>query len=269
MWQRVEEVVDDIRPLIRSVGIDAEVVDVLERVVTIKLSRTDEDSNPDLVRLRTFVAREIQAELDEVEDVVFEGELAPKKAPASSKPSLTATYEPPEADADTVVLTFGRAVAPPATTVYDSLEVAADRPVILALLRLDGVVSIIGRGDKLIVARASDRGWDTVLPAIDGAIAEAASSAGADAGSLRTRVEAILEKDINPAIAAHGGWIELVDVQGTELYLHMGGGCQGCAQSAATLRMGVEQQIKAAVPEVTAIHDQTDHSAGSNPYFQR
>ena len=77
MWNRVEEVVDDIRPLIRSVGVDAKVVDVIDRVVTVELSRTDEDSNPDLVRLRTFVAREIQAEMPEVREVVFEGELAP------------------------------------------------------------------------------------------------------------------------------------------------------------------------------------------------
>ena len=105
MWNRVEEVVDDIRPLIRSVGVDAKVVDVIDRVVTVELSRTDEDSNPDLVRLRTFVAREIQAEMPEVREVVFEGELAPPPPkPARSGPDMR--YDAPSAEADTVVLTF-------------------------------------------------------------------------------------------------------------------------------------------------------------------
>lgn len=264
MWDRVEEVVDDIRPLIRSVGIDAKVVDVLDRVVTLQLVRTDEDSNPDLVRLRTFVAREIQSELPDVKDVVYEGELA-APPPTPKAPAQAFTFDPPDAASDTVVLTFKQAVAPPATSVYDNLEMASERPVILAILRLEGVLSIIGRGERLIVARASDATWEDLLPAIDAAVAEAAS---ADGDSIRARVEAVLERDINPAVAAHGGFIEVLDVKGSDLYIHMGGGCQGCAQSQATLRQGVEHQIRAAVPEITAIYDTTDHAAGENPYFR-
>lgn len=265
MWQRVEEVVEDLRPLIKSVGIDAEVVDVIDNVVTVKLSRTDRDSSPDLARLRTFVAREIQAELPDVREVIYEGELAPPPAPKAG--TLAATYDPPEDDADTVVMTFERPVAPPATTVYDTLEVAADRPVILAVMRVEGVVSVIGRDVRLIVARDTGVPWSTLLPAIEGAVAGAAAGTP-DEQAIRERVEVILERDINPSVASHGGYIELLDVRGTELYIHMGGGCQGCSQSQATLRMGVEQQIKQAVPEVTAIFDTTDHAAGANPYFR-
>lgn len=265
MWNRVEEVVEDLRPLIKSVGIDAEVSDVLNNVVTITLSRVDRDSSPDLARLRTFVAREIQAEIPEIVEVAFEGELA---APPAPKPGvLAATYDPPEDDSDTVVLTFERQVAPPATTVYDNLELAADRPVVLAVMRVDGVVSVIGRDTRLIVARSAEAAWSTLLPALNEAIA-GASSGTADEQAIRERVEAILERDINPSVASHGGFIELLDVRGTELYIHMGGGCQGCSQSQATLRLGVEQQIKQAVPEVSAIFDTTDHAAGSNPYFR-
>jgi Fe/S biogenesis protein NfuA len=86
-------------------------------------------------------------------------------------------------------------------------------------------------------------------------------------GPFVDRVKAILEEQVNPAIAAHGGRIELVDVKGTEIYMEMTGGCQGCSMSRMTLRQGVERTIRQAIPEVTAIHDVTDHTAGENPYF--
>ncbi len=86
-------------------------------------------------------------------------------------------------------------------------------------------------------------------------------------GELAQRVTQVLETEINPSIAAHGGAINLVDVQGTEIFIEMAGGCQGCAMSRMTLRQGVERMVAQAVPEVTAIHDVTDHASGDNPYF--
>ena len=88
-------------------------------------------------------------------------------------------------------------------------------------------------------------------------------------GALAEKVTLILNEQVNPAIAAHGGQINLVDVRGTEVYMEMAGGCQGCAMSRMTLRQGVERMIREHVPEVTAIHDVTDHSAGTDPYFSR
>lgn len=87
-------------------------------------------------------------------------------------------------------------------------------------------------------------------------------------GALAERVSSVLESQINPAIASHGGMITLVEVDGTEIYLEMSGGCQGCAMSRMTLRQGVERMVRQAVPEVTVIHDTTDHSSGENPYFE-
>ncbi len=86
-------------------------------------------------------------------------------------------------------------------------------------------------------------------------------------GELAERVSQVLDTEINPAIAAHGGVINLVDVQGTEIFIEMAGGCQGCAMSRMTLRQGVERMVSQSVPEVTAIHDVTDHASGENPYF--
>ncbi len=89
----------------------------------------------------------------------------------------------------------------------------------------------------------------------------------APTGALAERVQSILDQQVNPSIASHGGRIDLVDVDGTEISMVMSGGCQGCAMSRMTLRQGVEKMIKQAIPEITAIHDVTDHSSGENPYF--
>jgi Fe/S biogenesis protein NfuA len=86
-------------------------------------------------------------------------------------------------------------------------------------------------------------------------------------GALAERVREVLDRQVNPGIAAHGGSIALVDVKDNEVYLEMSGGCQGCAMSRLTLRQGVERMLRQAVPEITAVHDITDHAGGSNPYF--
>jgi Fe/S biogenesis protein NfuA len=86
-------------------------------------------------------------------------------------------------------------------------------------------------------------------------------------GPLAERVQAVIDEVINPGIAAHGGFVELVDVSDDALYLRMGGGCQGCAASAATLRQGIERMVRQEVPEIQEIIDVTDHTAGVNPYY--
>ncbi|MSR35515.1 MAG: iron-sulfur cluster assembly accessory protein [Gemmatimonadetes bacterium] len=89
----------------------------------------------------------------------------------------------------------------------------------------------------------------------------------APSGPLAQRVREVLDSQVNPAIASHGGKIDLVDVRDTEIYLEMSGGCQGCAMSRMTLRQGVERMLRESVPEITAVHDVTDHAGGANPYF--
>ena len=86
-------------------------------------------------------------------------------------------------------------------------------------------------------------------------------------GDLANRVRDLLDKQVNPGIAAHGGVIKLAEVRGTEIYLEMSGGCQGCSMSRLTLRQGVERMLRQAVPEITEVHDVTDHASGASPYF--
>ncbi len=96
--------------------------------------------------------------------------------------------------------------------------------------------------------------------------AAAASPADLD-GPVAQRVLQVLNEQINPAIAAHGGRADLVAVEEPVASLHLSGGCQGCGMAAATLRDGIEAMIFEAVPEITQVVDATDHASGTNPYF--
>jgi Fe/S biogenesis protein NfuA len=86
-------------------------------------------------------------------------------------------------------------------------------------------------------------------------------------GTVDERVKQLLDEQINPALAMHGGYAELDRVEGEVAYVTMGGGCQGCAVSAMTLREGITRSIKEAVPEITDVVDITDHAMGENPYY--
>jgi Fe/S biogenesis protein NfuA len=97
--------------------------------------------------------------------------------------------------------------------------------------------------------------------------AKVAAPKGAPTGPIADRVREVLNAQVNPAIASHGGMISLVDVDNTDVFVEMSGGCQGCALSRMTLRQGVERMLREAVPELTAVHDVTDHSSGENPYL--
>lgn len=87
-------------------------------------------------------------------------------------------------------------------------------------------------------------------------------------GDVAQRVMQVLERQVNPAIASHGGRAELVAVEDGAAYLRLGGGCQGCGMATVTLSQGIEVAIRDAVPEVAQVVDVTDHAAGSNPYFE-
>jgi Fe/S biogenesis protein NfuA len=87
-------------------------------------------------------------------------------------------------------------------------------------------------------------------------------------GDVPQRVIAVLEQQINPAIASHGGHAELVAVEDNIAYLRLSGGCQGCGMASVTLSQGIEVAILDTVPEITEVIDVTDHATGSNPYYE-
>jgi len=87
-------------------------------------------------------------------------------------------------------------------------------------------------------------------------------------GPLPQRVQTVLDEQINPAIAMHGGSAELVAVEDGKAYLRLGGGCVGCGMASVTLTQGIEVAITEAIPEIDGVIDVTDHASGSNPYYE-
>jgi Fe/S biogenesis protein NfuA len=81
-------------------------------------------------------------------------------------------------------------------------------------------------------------------------------------------VQKLLDAEINPAVAEHGGFVQLLEVKDGVAFVQMGGGCQGCGSAQATLKQGVEVMIKRAIPEIKQVIDRTDHASGENPYYQ-
>jgi len=87
-------------------------------------------------------------------------------------------------------------------------------------------------------------------------------------GDVAQRILQVLEQQINPSIAAHGGRADLVAVEDGSAYLRLSGGCAGCGMAAVTLSQGIEVALRESVPEIARVIDVTDHAAGANPYYE-
>lgn len=82
------------------------------------------------------------------------------------------------------------------------------------------------------------------------------------------KIQNLIDTQLNPQIASHGGMVTLHGVDGSVAYIELGGGCVGCGMVDVTLKQGIEVAIKDAVPEIESVVDVTDHNSGSNPYYK-
>jgi len=169
--------------------------------------------------------------------------------------------------------------SPDGTIVCRNKEMAIGSPLLESLFEIDGVREILVTGNTLTIAKLNDEPWTEVGRKIGTAIRAAIKSSKPlidlnvrkklpSEEKIREIIEKLFEEDVNPSIAAHGGQVELADVEGTKVYLRLSGGCQGCSSATVTLRQGIEKAIRAALPDVTEIHDVTDHTAGANPFYK-
>ncbi|MDP6980344.1 MAG: NifU family protein [Myxococcota bacterium] len=203
--------------------------------------------------------------------------------PSEATPALEVTMSDPGPDTDTCKITLNRDLAPGRTEFFETHAEAANAPVAQRVMRVAGVHSVILKDNVMIVAKHMGADWPNLLGPIEEAIravldadeepspVDAIAAAAAGSGpeeELRARVQDIIDNEINPSVAGHGGYISLLDVKGTRVFLHMGGGCQGCGMAAQTLKHGVEVALRRQIPEISEVLDTTDHASGSNPYYQ-
>lgn len=84
---------------------------------------------------------------------------------------------------------------------------------------------------------------------------------------MMKQMEALFDEQVRPALASHGGDVEIVDIDNNKVFVKLSGGCQGCAASQATLTQGIETLVKQNFPEIEGVVDITDHGSGENPYY--
>lgn len=160
-----------------------------------------------------------------------------------------------------------------------SADDAKGSPLLEQLFAIDGITEVVVLGNSLTIAKSSEEEWPVIGKQIGKAIRSTLSAdeppidpdlnkKSTSEEGIREKVQELFDTQINPAIASHGGHVQLVDVQGTSIHLIMGGGCQGCASAQMTLRQGIERAIREHIPEVSEVVDVTDHAAGANPYYQ-
>jgi Fe-S cluster biogenesis protein NfuA len=161
-------------------------------------------------------------------------------------------------------------------------------PLLEEIFLVEGVVEVAVTNNLVTVKKDSPQDWEDVAPLIGNAIRKALEK---NVPLFKENIEEILKKSaekpipskfsapeekiiyqlleekINPAIAAHGGHIDLLRVEDHVAYIKMSGGCQGCHMALQTLKRGVEVAIKEALPSILDIVDETDHASGENPYY--
>ena len=119
-----------------------------------------------------------------------------------------------------------------------------------------------------LAAPAADAAPETAADAAAAPETAADAAAGPEtAAGLAEAARAILDAEINPAIAAHRGRVIVAGVTGGWIRVRLEGGCQGCSLAEVTLRQGIEPLLRARLPQMTGLVDVTEHEAGTNPFF--
>ncbi|NIQ00028.1 MAG: hypothetical protein GWM98_06095 [Nitrospinaceae bacterium] len=163
---------------------------------------------------------------------------------------------------------------------FPRFESAEGSPLAEALFSLDDIETVLVVESQVTVTRKdkSQPDWRPLAREV-GAVLRQVLQEGGDwvapkifeeipsEEDIRAGIQEVLDREVNPGVAGHGGRITLTSVKGNTVTIEMGGGCQGCSAADLTLKQGIHQAFRTAVPQVGAILDETDHSAGLNPYF--
>ena len=161
---------------------------------------------------------------------------------------------------------------------FSNKEQSQGSPLVDKLFDFGNVNDVLVSNDKITINLKSGT-WDDTVPKVgavvhevltsgNAAISEAVTSSLLPPEEVKSKVQKILDDLINPAVASHGGFVNLVDVSENNVVLEFGGGCHGCGMANVTLKYGVERTIREHVPGVGEIMDTTDHATGANPYYK-
>lgn len=185
----------------------------------------------------------------------------------------------PTSNPATCRFTVDRPVYPGGSAYFGNRAAALHSPLARRVFDVPQVESLLIAENQLTVTKTGFDAWPAIGKQVGTKIREHIRS-GEPAvldeylrtipseSEIRKKIQELLDREINPALGMHGGWVELIDVKKNAVYLRLGGGCQGCGAADVTLKQGIEKSIRQMIPEVGEILDTTDHAAGRNPYYQ-
>jgi Fe-S cluster biogenesis protein NfuA len=182
----------------------------------------------------------------------------------------------PSSAGDRCKFTVDRALLPDQSAFFADTQAGVYSPLAAELLGLAGIESVLIAENVVTLNAEYAVDWPALgignvirkhirsgKPIVDSRYFEDLPSEG----DLKWAISDLLDREINPAVAQHGGFVELIDVKSNNVFLRLGGGCQGCGAADVTLKQGIEKAIRSLVPRVGEILDTTDHAAGRNPYY--
>lgn len=179
---------------------------------------------------------------------------------------------------DVYQFTIDRSVYPGNSWYFASKDEAKGSPLVERLFEIENVIAVLVSDNIVKVTKTGFEDWMPIAKQVGAAIRALlqsgvpaiSSEIGASLPSedkIREKIQQLFDQEINPAVAQHGGHVELVDVKGNKVFLQLGGGCQGCGMADVTLKQGIEKAIREVAPQVGEILDTTDHAGGRNPYY--
>lgn len=195
-------------------------------------------------------------------------------------PEIRIMAEPSRTDPDVCKFTVDRPVYEGGPFLFRDPAASQGSALIDALFKLPGLATVNVHNHIVNVTKKSGE-WSDLAKQVGATIrgtlqaggaalsAEAVKALGPSEAdkTLRAKVEQFILDEINPAVAAHGGYIQVTDLRDGTLYIAMGGGCQGCGAADITLKQGVERMLKESIPEIKQVLDGTDHSRGASPFY--
>lgn len=256
-----------------------------------------QEADTPVVMVDSPVAEEAENPLVEDAPVVEE---APEPEPAPSFPDVRSVLQisaisesvfPENSDAilikaqpsstgDQCLFTANRPLMSGNSWFFSDFESAEGSPLAEGLFCLEDVETVlvceytitVTRKDKTLVdwvplAKEVGAAIRGVLEAGESLIAEKIIADLPSEDEIREGIQKVIDVEVNPGVAGHGGNITLMAVRGNSVTIQMGGGCQGCSAADLTLKQGIHTSFRKAVPKVGAIFDETDHTAGLNPFF--
>lgn len=208
---------------------------------------------------------------------------APAAADGAPKAPVKITAQPSATDPSACKFTVEVAVSDTRLVRIRTREEAAHSPLAQQLFDIPQVKSITFSGNIVTVYKEGPELWQVIArqvgPAIRSFLASGQPSVlpsyfeqedGEDGkdDDLALKVQQVIDTMINPGVAGHGGYVQLLGVKSEIAYIRMGGGCQGCGAADLTLKQGIITTIKAHVPDIQDVQDATDHAAGENPFYR-